>query len=77
MTGVRLTAAQAKAMGIVGGAPATAPSGRRTTRHQLPRQGATSTCQTCGETFTSDAAETRHVADTLHPRYLSAFERVP
>jgi hypothetical protein len=28
-----------------------------------------STCHDCGEQFTTDAAETRHVAATFHARY--------
>jgi hypothetical protein len=28
-----------------------------------------STCHDCGERFDTDAAETRHVAATLHARY--------
>lgn len=42
---------------------------RRTTRRAVPRDRAVSTCHACAEQFTTDAAETRHVAATLHARY--------
>ena len=34
-----------------------------------PRARAVSVCHDCGERFTTDAAETRHVAATFHARY--------
>jgi hypothetical protein len=63
-----LTAAQARALGIMNTLPVVVPH-KRTTRKALPRERAMSVCHTCGERFTSDAAETRHVAATLHARY--------
>lgn len=72
MTEVRLTAAQARALGIDGGAPGENKEEipvRRRTRRQLPRDRAISTCHNCGQVFTTDAAETRHVAETHHARY--------
>jgi hypothetical protein len=59
-----LTAAQARALGL--NVPAPRP---RPTRRALPRERAVSVCHACGERFTTDAAETRHVAATLHARY--------
>jgi hypothetical protein len=59
-----LTAAEARRLGIDVPAPR-----RRTTRRALPRAGSVSVCHTCGERFTTDAAETRHVAATFHARY--------
>lgn len=62
-----LTAAQARRLGI--DVPATAARPRRATRLALPRGRAVSVCHTCSERFTTEAAETRHVAATLHARY--------
>ena len=59
-----LTAAQARALGI--DVPAPRP---RPTRKALARGRQVSTCHDCGEQFTTDAAETRHVAATFHARY--------
>lgn len=60
-----LTAAQARALGL------DVPAGRpRPTRRALPGHGR-STCHACGATFTTAAAETRHVAATFHARYES------
>jgi hypothetical protein len=59
-----LTPGQARALGL--DVPAPRP---RTTRKALPRGRAPSTCHACGATFTTDAAETRHVAVTFHARY--------
>lgn len=42
-----------------------APARKRTTRKALPRDGAVTVCTTCGQTFTTDAGETRHV-DNVH-----------
>jgi hypothetical protein len=61
---INLTAAQARALGL--DVPAVR---QRLTRKALARAGAVSTCVTCGEQFTTAAAETRHVAATLHARY--------
>jgi hypothetical protein len=62
-----LTAAQARALGIP--AADASPARPRAARRALPRGRAVSTCHTCGEQFTTYAAETRHVAATLHARY--------
>jgi hypothetical protein len=65
---VHLTAAQARALGIVNTLPIV-PARKRTTRRALPRAGSVSVCHACGARFDTDAAETRHVAATLHARY--------
>lgn len=52
-----LTPAQARALGV--DVPASSGAGRRT-RKAAPGHGV-SRCATCGETFTTDAAEDRHV----------------
>lgn len=49
----RLTEAEARRAGLL------APKSRKT-RKAAPRNGAPSRCK-CGEEFTTDAAETRHV----------------
>lgn len=67
-----LTPAQARALGIGNTLPVVP---RRTTRRALARDRATSTCHACGATFTTDAAETRHVAATFHARYDTDTER--
>lgn len=53
------------------------PKKARTTRKTEPRGGAESRCHTCGATFTTDAAETRHVEDTRHARYESNIGATP
>jgi len=66
-----LTAAQARRLGIdtdADRATHVAATQPRRTRRALPGHGV-SVCHTCGETFTTAAAETRHVADTGHARY--------
>ena len=63
-----LTAAQARALGIGNTLPIV-PARKRTTRRAVPRGRAVSVCQACGARFDTDAAETRHVAATLHARY--------
>jgi len=55
-----LTPAQARALGITNTLPMV-PARKRTTRKTVPRDGAVTVCHTCGQTFTTDAAETRHV----------------
>jgi hypothetical protein len=69
MTAARLSPARARALGIVSpsaGVP-------RRTRRAVPGHGI-SRCHNCGEVFTTDAAETRHV-DTHpgHCRYQTAL----
>lgn len=67
-----LSVAQARALGIdidADRAAHVAATRPRRTRRALARDGARSTCHSCGATFTTDAAETRHVADTGHHRY--------
>jgi hypothetical protein len=63
-----LTAAQARALGIGNTLPIV-PARKRTTRRALPRERAVSVCHVCGAVFTSAAAETRHVAETVHARF--------
>ena len=69
MTAVRLTAAQARALGLTGdlGLPIVPPR-TRTTRKALPRT-TTTTCHACGARFTGDTGEARHTLDTGHARY--------
>lgn len=71
-----LTAAQARALAryltpdqIERLGPVIEHAPRRTTRRAVPRDRAVSVCHTCGATFDTDAAETRHVAATSHARY--------
>ena len=67
MTARRMTVAEARAAGLLDTAK---PTGRRrTTRETAPRDGAVTVCVDCGQRFTTDAAETRHVAATRHARY--------
>lgn len=61
-----LSAAEARALGI--DVPGAGPRPRMT-RRALRRDHAVSTCHDCAATFDTDAAETRHVADTHHARY--------
>ena len=56
MTTIRMSEAEAKRAGLV-------KTKGRTTRKAAGRDGATSRCVTHGETFTTDAAEDRHVAE--------------
>ena len=72
MTGVRLTKAEIRALGInpdeYDAVVSTPRSSRRRTRQTAPgRYG--SECHDCGAVFTTQAAETRHVAHTGHARY--------
>jgi hypothetical protein len=69
-----LTAAEARRLGFDVPATAARP---RATRKALARDRAVSTCHTCGATFTTDAAETRHVAATCHARYAMAIGVTP
>lgn len=58
-----LTATEARALGL------DQPARRaRTTRRTAPGAYATR-CHTCGATFTTQAAEDRHLTATGHPRY--------
>ena len=58
-----LTAAEARKLGL--DVPATK---KRTTRRTAKGPYLT-VCHDCGETFTTQAAETRHLDDTRHCRY--------
>jgi hypothetical protein len=51
------------------------PAEARTTRKAAPREkGTTSTCTACSKTFTTIAAEDRHLAATGHARYATSVE---
>lgn len=52
-----MTLAEARAEGLLDGKSKL----KRTTRRSAPRGGAESRCVTHGESFTTDAAENRHV----------------
>lgn len=62
MTKVWMSEQEARRAGLL-------TSKTKTTRKSVPRSKSTSRCQACGEEFTSDAAETRHVEETGHARY--------
>jgi len=62
----RLSKAEAKALGL----PVPAPT---KTRREASGPYLT-VCRTCGEEFTTMAAETRHLVDTHHARYEVIFE---
>lgn len=67
---VRLTAAQARALGVETRART------RTTRHESrPDQCAPNRCTTCGEQFTGETAERRHADSTGHLRFEMVLER--
>jgi hypothetical protein len=67
MTAAKLSPARARALGL--DVPPSAGVTRRRNRRAVPGHG-TTRCHDCGETFTSDAAETRHVNDNRgHCRY--------
>jgi hypothetical protein len=69
----RMTVAEAKAAGLLDGTTATGrPKKKRTTQKSSPRNKSVTVCVQCGERFTTDAAETRHVDSTGHPRYVAA-----
>lgn len=62
---VRLTAAEARALGITG-----APAARRkTTRRTVKGAPYFTICKACGFESRTQAAEDRHVNDTKHARY--------
>lgn len=63
----QMTLAEAKAEGLLDGKPKL----RRTTKRSEPRNGAPSRCCTpgCGEIFTGEMAETRHMTDCGHHRF--------
>lgn len=64
----QMTTAEAREAGLLNASKTRKP---RTTRKTEPRNGAESRCVACGATFTSDAAETKHVEVTHHSRYES------
>lgn len=59
---LHLTPEQARKLGIE------APKSK-SKRKGMARAGAKTRCVTCGEVFTGDAAETRHVNEARHYRY--------
>lgn len=62
----RLTAREARAIGLE---LPTAPAGKRTAQRRL-RALYASTCAACGDPFTSEAAEVRHMTATGHRRFV-------
>lgn len=60
---IKLTPAQAKALGLE------ARTKIRQTRKTIKGEPYWSRCTWCDETFTTQAAETRHVEETKHTRY--------
>jgi hypothetical protein len=72
MTAARMSAADARRLGIVGAPPAR----KRTTRKEAHGPYLTRcTTPDCGETFSTGAAETRHHEATGHRRYELVTER--
>ena len=63
-----LTPAEARALGI--DAP---KAGRTRTTRKVARGPYASVCFDCGEAFTTQAAETRHLNATRHARYQLAL----
>ena len=61
----RLSAAEAKALGLT----STSAAKKRTTRRTAKGGPYHTRCRTCGEEFTTAASEDRHVHDTHHVRY--------
>ena len=61
----QMTVAEARAAGLLD----RSPGRKRTTRKAAPRAGAVSRCVVCGVTFTTDAAEGRHMETERHWRY--------
>jgi hypothetical protein len=68
----RLTAAEARAIGIT----ASASTRGRTTR-RVARGPYRTTCTRCGATFHTQAAEDRHLTATRHTRYQLVIARRP
>jgi hypothetical protein len=64
-----MTVAEAKAAGLLD-----APKKKRTTRKAAPRDGAESRCATCGEVFTTNAAEERHTLAERHYRFETVIQ---
>lgn len=64
-----LTEAEARALGLP-----VPQRRRRPTRSSGGRRSARSRCVACGEEFTSDTAETRHVETAGHHRFESVLE---
>jgi hypothetical protein len=69
---VKLTAAQARALGI-----ADHPAGKARTTRKVAAGPYRTTCVMCRESFTTMAAEDRHLAATGHPRYALVLEVLP
>jgi hypothetical protein len=66
-----MTEAEARKLGIKG-APA---AKKRTTGKATPAKDCSPVrCVTCGETFTSETAETRHNAETRHARFETVMD---
>jgi hypothetical protein len=70
MTAARMSAAEARRLGIVGAPPAR----KRTTRKEAHGPYRVR-CVTCRETFATGAAETRHHEATGHNRYELVVEQ--
>lgn len=64
---IRMTEEQARKAGLLKD-PSTSK------RKGMGRGGAKSRCAACGEEFTGDAAETRHLEETKHARYETVIE---
>jgi hypothetical protein len=69
---VQMTAGQARALGI----DVAAPGRKRTTRKEVTGTPYRTACVLCGDTFTTIAAEDRHLKETRHPRYALILEVV-
>ena len=67
---VRLTAAQARALGVE-----TKARTRTTRRESRAAECAPNRCTTCGEQFTGETSERRHADSTGHRRFEMVLER--
>lgn len=66
----QMTLAEAKAEGLLDGKVKL----KRTTKRVEPRNGAPSRCCTCGEIFTGETAEARHMTNCGHHRFECVFD---
>jgi hypothetical protein len=74
VTAVRLTAAQAKKLGVFDQGPADTfpdikPPKKRTTRRTVKGAPYFTICKACGMEFRTVASEDRHLNETRHARY--------